>query len=46
LTFRVSYIEDQAIQNLLEKFTANKNRLMKEFSVLDPDNTGKEELIK
>jgi hypothetical protein len=46
LTFRVSYVEEQAIQNLLEKFTANKNRLMKEFAVFDRNNTGKEGLIK
>ena len=39
--FRVSYVEEQAIHNLTEKLTANKSRLMKEFAVLDPQNTGK-----
>ncbi len=38
---RVSYVEDQAIQNLAEKFSANKSRLMKEFALIDPENTGK-----
>jgi hypothetical protein len=38
---RVSYVEDQAIQNLAEKFSANKSRLMKEFTLIDPENTGK-----
>lgn len=38
--FRVSYVEEQAIQNLTEKLTANKNRLMKEFAFVDPQNTG------
>lgn len=37
---RVSHVEEQAIRNLNEKFTANKSRLMKEFTSLDPDNTG------
>lgn len=38
--FRVSYVEEQAIHNLIEKLTANKNRLMKEFVLLDPQNIG------
>ncbi|UJR31789.1 hypothetical protein I4U23_019267 [Adineta vaga] len=37
---RVSYVEDQAIQNLTEKFSANKSRLMKEFQLVDQENTG------
>jgi hypothetical protein len=39
--FRVSYVEEQAIKNLIEKFTANKNRLMKEFTIADIENTGR-----
>lgn len=38
--FRVSYVEEQAIHNLIDKLTANKNRLMKEFSSIDTQNTG------
>lgn len=38
--FRVSNVEDQALQNLVEKFTANKSRLMKEFALVDVENTG------
>ncbi|CAF3894546.1 unnamed protein product [Adineta steineri] len=38
---RVSYVEDQAIQNLAEKFSVNKSRLMKEFALVDPANTGR-----
>ena len=38
---RVSYVEDQALKDLIEKFTANKSRLMKEFTIFDPENTGK-----
>ncbi len=38
---RVSYVEEQAIKNLIEKFSANKSRLMKEFTNFDPENTGK-----
>lgn len=37
---RVSYVEDQAIKNLAEKFTANKSRLMHEFQLFDVQNTG------
>lgn len=38
---RVSYVEDQAVKNLLEKFSANQSRLIKEFSTKDPNQTGK-----
>lgn len=38
--FRVSYVEEQAIKNLLEKFTVNKSRLMKEFLQVDKKKTG------
>jgi hypothetical protein len=38
---RVSHVEEQAIRNLVEKFSANKSRLMKEFTIMDPHNTGK-----
>jgi hypothetical protein len=38
---RVSYVEEQALRNLLEKFSANKSRLMKEFLIKDPNKTGK-----
>ena len=38
--FRVSYIEEQAVRNLVEKFSANQNRLMKEFLLKDPNKTG------
>ncbi|CAF0887943.1 unnamed protein product [Adineta ricciae] len=38
---RVSYVEDQAIKNLAEKFTANKSRLMHEFQLFDVQNTGR-----
>ncbi len=39
--YRVSYVEEQAVRNLIEKFTANKSRLMKEFLHKDPNKTGK-----
>ncbi len=39
---RVSYVEEQAVRNLIDKFSANKSRLMKEFSMKDPNKTGKE----
>ncbi|CAF1537606.1 unnamed protein product, partial [Adineta ricciae] len=38
---RVSYVEEQALRNLLEKFSANKSRLMKEFLLKDPNRTGR-----
>ncbi|UJR14899.1 hypothetical protein I4U23_001883 [Adineta vaga] len=38
---RVSYVEEQALRNLLEKFSANKSRLMKEFQLIDPKRTGR-----
>lgn len=38
---RVSYVEDQAVKSLLEKFSANQNRLMKEFITKDTDQTGR-----
>ncbi|CAF1128119.1 unnamed protein product [Rotaria sordida] len=37
---RVSYVEEQALRNLLEKFSANKSRLMKEFRLKDPHQAG------
>jgi hypothetical protein len=40
---RVSYVEEQALRNLLEKFSANKSRLMKEFLIKDPNKTGKKD---
>ena len=39
--FRVSHIEEQAVRDLMEKFSANQSRLMKEFLLKDPDKTGK-----
>ncbi|CAF4950538.1 unnamed protein product, partial [Rotaria sp. Silwood1] len=36
---RVSYIEEQAIKNLIEKFSVNKNRLMREFALVDRRKT-------
>lgn len=36
----MSYVEEQAIKNLLEKFTVNKSRLMKEFLQVDKKKTG------
>ena len=38
--FRVSYVEEQAVKRLLEKFSANENRLMKEFLAKDTNKTG------
>ncbi|CAF1124254.1 unnamed protein product [Rotaria sp. Silwood1] len=38
---RVSYVEEQALRNLMEKFSANKSRLMKEFRVKDPHQSGR-----
>ncbi|CAF1083754.1 unnamed protein product [Rotaria sordida] len=38
---RVSYVEEQAIQNLLEKFSVNQNRLIREFAVVDRKKTGR-----
>lgn len=38
---RVSHVEDQAVRNLIEKFSSNKSRLMKEFLLKDPNKTGK-----
>ena len=37
---RVSYVEEQAMKNLIEKFTANKSQLMEEFKRRDPKHTG------
>ena len=37
---RISYVEEQAIKALLEKFNVNRDRLMKEFILLDPTKTG------
>jgi len=42
---RVSHVEEQAVRNLIEKFSANKSRLMKEFLFNDPDKTGKKNKI-
>lgn len=39
--FRVSHIEEQAVRDLMEKFSANQSRLMKEFLLKDPERTGK-----
>lgn len=39
--FRVSHIEEQAVRDLMEKFSANQSRLMKEFLSKDPDKIGK-----
>ena len=38
---RVSHVEEQALRDLHEKFSANKSRLMKEFLLKDPNKTGK-----
>ncbi len=40
LLSRVSHVEEQAVRNLIEKFSANKSRLMKEFLLKDPEKTG------
>lgn len=37
---RVSYVEEQALKNLVEKFSANKSRLLEVFVRHDPDQTG------
>lgn len=37
---RVNVIELSAIRQLLEKFIANKNKLLDEYKLKDPDNTG------
>ncbi|CAF1555379.1 unnamed protein product [Adineta steineri] len=38
---RVSFVEEQALRNLMEKFSSNKSRLMKEFLIKDPSKTGR-----
>ncbi|CAF1453730.1 unnamed protein product [Rotaria magnacalcarata] len=38
---RVSYVEEQAIKNLIEKFSVNKSFLMKEFLQVDKKRTGR-----
>jgi hypothetical protein len=42
---RVSHVEEQALQNLFEKFSANKSLLMKEFLLKDSNKTGKKNRI-
>jgi serine/threonine-protein phosphatase with EF-hand domain len=37
---RVNAIESSAIKHLLEKFLANKNRLLNEYKTRDAENTG------
>ncbi|CAM4779520.1 unnamed protein product [Rotaria magnacalcarata] len=36
----VSHVEEQALRNLMEKFSANQCRLMKEFRLKDPHQSG------
>ncbi|CAF4787772.1 unnamed protein product [Rotaria socialis] len=38
---RVSHVEEQALRNLMEKFSANQSRLMKEFRLKDPHQSGR-----
>jgi hypothetical protein len=38
--FRVSHVEEQALRDLIEKFSANKSILMKEYLLKDPNRTG------
>ncbi len=46
LIIRVSFVEEQALRNLFDKFSANKSRLMHEFLLKDQNRTGRINILK